>query len=411
MIKKRVVITGMSAITPLGNSWEEFKKNIQQGQSGVEYIPEWENIKELNTRLAAPIKDFSLPAHYTRKKMRTMGKVSKMAVRATEQAIAQSGLSEHTIIGDGNTGVSYGSCTGSTDAMKDFTKLISDSDISDVNATTYIRMMGHTAAVNIAVFFGLQGRVINTSTACTSGSQGIGYAYEAIQNGKQTIMLAGGAEELCASEAAIFDTLYATSLKNNTPSKTPRPFDKDRDGLVIGEGACTLVLEEFEHAKQRGGTILAELIGFGTNCDGNHVTQPTAETMGTVMQLTLNDASVNANDIGYVNAHGTATQIGDIAESSATHAIFGSKTPFSSLKGHIGHTLGACGAIEAWASINMMNDSWLAPTLNLDNVAEECAKLDYVKGNGRASKINMVMSNNFAFGGINTSLIFKKYEE
>lgn len=407
--KKRVVVTGMSAITPLGNSWEMFKNNIHQGVSGVEVMDEWKNIKELNTCLAAPVKEFTLPPHYTRKKMRTMGRVSKMAVRATELAIEQAGLSGHPEIGNGGTGVSYGSCTGSTDAMKDFTKLISDSDISDVNATTYIRMMSHTAPVNIAVFFGLQGRVITTSTACTSGSQGIGYAYEAIQTGKQNIMLAGGAEELCPSEAAIFDTLYATSLKNETPQETPRPFDKGRDGLVVGEGACTLVLEELSHAQERGATVLAEIIGFGTNCDGNHVTQPTADTMSTVMQLALDDAGISANEIGYINAHGTATQIGDIAESQATNSIFGEHISFSSLKGHIGHTLGACGAIEAWASINMMNDSWFSPTLNLEHIADECAPLQYIQGQGIEKQANAVMSNNFAFGGINTSLIFRKW--
>lgn len=408
MNKKRVVVTGMAAITSLGNSWAEFKTQLQNRKSAVRHMDAWENIKELNTRLAAPVGEFSLPSHYTRKKMRTMGRVSKLAVRASEMALEESRLLNNPILSSGDVGVSYGSCTGSTDAMQDFTKLISQSDISDVNATTYIRMMGHTAPVNIAVFFGLQGRVISTSTACTSSSQGIGYAYESIQCGKQKIMIAGGAEELCPSEAAIFDTLYATSLKNDFPSGTPRPFDEDRDGLVIGEGSCTFILEELEHAEERGAPILAELVGFGTNCDGKHVTQPTAGTMSTVMKLALSDADLSPEKIDYVNAHGTATKLGDAAESHATNEVFGSDISISSLKGNIGHTLGACGSLEAWAAINMMNDAWFAPTLNLENVSRDCAELDYIKNNGKEMQATYIMSNNFAFGGINTSLIFKK---
>ncbi len=407
-MNKRVVITGCAAITPLGNSWREFKAKLEAGNSAVCYMPEWENIGELNTRLAAPVQDFTLPPHYTRKKTRTMGRVSKLAVRATELALDDAGLLDSQVLASGATGIAYGSCTGSTDAMQDFTRLIAQADISDVNATTYIRMMSHTAPVNIAVYFGLKGRVIATSTACTSGSQGIGYAYESIQAGKQQVMIAGGAEELCPSEAAIFDTLYATSVQNDRPHATPRPFDRDRDGLVIGEGACTFILEELEHARARGAAIIAEVVGFGTNCDGNHVTQPTAATMSEVMKLALEDSGLAASDIPYVNAHGTATRVGDVAESLATREIFGGEVAISSLKGHIGHTLGACGAIEAWAAIHMMNEEWFAPTLNLAVVDDECADLDYLLGEGRRLTAPYIMSNNFAFGGINTSLIFKR---
>lgn len=408
MNRKRVVVTGISAITPLGDNWQEFKSKLQARQSAVQYMKDWDFIKEMNTRLAAPVSNFELPKHYTRKKIRTMGRVSKLAVRSSELALIDAGMLDHSAISDGSTGVSCGSCTGSTDAMLDFTKMISDGDISGVNATTYIRMMSYTAAANIAIFLGLKGRIHSTSTACTSGSQGIGYAFEAIQSGKQKVMLAGGAEELCPTEAAIFDTLYATSLKSDTPTETPRPFDKDRDGLVIGEGACIFVLEEYEFAKARGANIIAEVAGFATNCDGNHATQPTPETMATVMQMALADADLKPEQIGYVNAHGTGTQLGDIAESKATNTVFGSRMPISTLKGNIGHTLGACGSIEAWAGINMMNDNWFAPTLNLESVDEECAELDYIQGAGKELNVDYIMSNNFAFGGVNTSLIFKR---
>jgi 3-oxoacyl-[acyl-carrier-protein] synthase II len=221
-------------------------------------------------------------------------------------------------------------------------------------------------------------------------------------------MIAGGAEELCASEAAVFDTLFATSVRNDAPGTTPSPFDADRDGLVIGEGAGTLILEEMEHAKARGAKIYAEVVGFGTNSDGCHVTQPNAVTMKIAMQLALTDAGLAPSAIGYVNAHGTGTQHGDIAESQATMNLFGSRMPISSLKSYMGHTLGACGALEAWISIEMMNEGWFAPTINLKNVDPQCAELDYIAGEGRALQCEYVMSNNFAFGGINTSLIFKR---
>jgi 3-oxoacyl-[acyl-carrier-protein] synthase II len=222
-------------------------------------------------------------------------------------------------------------------------------------------------------------------------------------------MLAGGAEELDATEAAVFDTLFATSVKNDAPRLTPRPFDATRDGLVLGEGACTLVLEELEHAKARGARILAEVIGYGTNSDGAHVTHPQPGTMAQAIRLALEDAGVPASEVGYVNAHGTATDQGDIAEAAATHAVFGERIPISSLKSYMGHTLGACGALETWMTLEMMNDEWFAPTVNLERVDERCMPLDYITGAGRTIRTDTVMSNNFAFGGINTSLIFRRW--
>jgi 3-oxoacyl-[acyl-carrier-protein] synthase II len=269
--------------------------------------------------------------------------------------------------------------------------------------------MSHTAPVNIGVYFGLQGRIYTTSSACTSGSQGIGYAYEAIKRGQQVIMLAGGCEALCPTGAAVFDTLYATSVRNDEAHLTPRPFDRDRDGLVIGEGSGTLILEELEHALARDAKIHAELVGFGTNSDGRHVTQPSSETMQTVMNLSLRDADLSAEAIGYISAHGTATARGDIAESQATERVFGQKTPISAFKSFTGHTLGACGALEAWTSIEMMNSNWFHATVNLDNADPECGDLDYIMHQARSVETEYVMSNNFAFGGINTSLIFKRW--
>ena len=406
---KRVVVTGMAGVTAFGNDWQSVGPRLREERNAVRAMPEWAVYEGLNTRLAAPIADFALPARYPRKKTRAMGRVSELATVATELALAQAGLLDHPVLTNGRTGIAYGSSIGSTAPISAFGAMLNDKTTASITATTYVQMMPHTAAVNTGLFFGLRGRVIPTSSACTSGSQGIGYAYEAIKHGYQDVMVAGGAEELCPSEAVVFDTLFATSQMNDTPSLSPRPFDRDRDGLVIGEGAGTLILEELEHARARGAHIIAELVGFATNCDAAHVTQPQQETMQLCMALALADAGLEPKDIGYISAHGTATERGDIAESHATAALFGDRTPISSLKSYFGHTLGACGAIEAWLALEMMREGWFAPTINLREPDPACAPLDHVMGSGRALDVEYLMSNNFAFGGINTSLIFKRW--
>ncbi|WP_222101944.1 beta-ketoacyl-ACP synthase [Methylomonas koyamae] len=405
---KRVVVTGMAGLSPIGNDWPTIAQHLQSGRTGIRALEEWDQYRGLNTRLAAPVA-FGRPAHYSRKQTRSMGRVALLATYATELALIDAGLLDHPCLGSGNTGIAYGSCAGSFEAIADFGNMLLNHATDGLNATSYIRMMAHTAPVNIGLFFGINGRVYTTSSACTSGSQGIGYAYEAIKYGKQQVMVAGGADELSASEAAVFDTLFATSLRNAEPDQSPRPFDRDRDGLVIGEGAGTLVLEELEHAQARGAHIYAEVAGFGTNSDGLHVTQPDAASMQTTMRLALQDAGLPASAIGYISAHGTATEHGDIAESRATFAVFGGNTPISALKSYTGHTLGACGALEAWAAIMMMNAGWFHPTANLEQVDPACADLDYIRDQSRLVDTEYVISNNFAFGGINTALIFKRF--
>ncbi len=405
----RVVVTGFGGVTSIGDDWEQIEQSLKLKKTGIQLMPDWQTVDGLNTSLGGPVLDFAKPAHYKRKQVRAMGRVALMATVATEKALMDANLLEDLALKDGRTGISYGSSGGSVAPISAFAKLSDNSDMSGITSTTYIQMMNHTCAVNIAVFFGLQGRVIPTSSACTSGSQGIGYAYEAIKYGHQQVMIAGGAEELSVNGAAIFDTLYATSIKNDTPELTPRPFDKKRDGLVVGEGAGTLILEELEHAKARGAKIYAEVVGYGTNCDGKHVTQPTSDTMKVAMQLALNDANLPPTVVGYVSAHGTATDRGDIAESTATNHIFGGKAPISSMKSYLGHTLGACGSIEAWFAIEMMNRDTFYPTANLDEIDPECADLDYIVGEARSINTEYIMSNNFAFGGINTSLVFKRW--
>jgi 3-oxoacyl-[acyl-carrier-protein] synthase II len=263
-------------------------------------------------------------------------------------------------------------------------------------------------AVNIGVLYGICGRIIPTSTACTSGSMGIGYAYEAIKYGMQDVMIAGGAEELCPTMVAVFDTLFATSDNNDQPDITPRPYDQNRDGLVIGEGAGTLILEEYEHAVARGATIFGEIVGFASNSDGAHITQPQADKMEIALRKSLEDARLSPADIDIVNGHGTATDHGDLAESKATRAVFDRAIPIHTLKGHFGHTLGACGAIEAWLGLEMMRDETFVPTANLVSPDPECADLDYIRSEPRTISAEYLMSNNFAFGGINTSLIFAR---
>ncbi|MBM7456147.1 3-oxoacyl-[acyl-carrier-protein] synthase II [Oceanisphaera litoralis] len=406
---QRVVITGMAGFSPIGNDWQTIRDNLAAGRSGIVRMDDWDCYEGLNTRLAAPVQNFKMPSHYNRKALRSMGRVAQLGVYATERALSNASLSGSEELGNGRVGVSFGSSAGDSQAFVDFGNMLMNFSSDGLNANSYIKMMSHTAPVNIGVHFGIRGRVITTSSACTSGSQGIGYAYEAIKFGTQDIMIAGGSEGLCATEAAVFDTLYATSVVNDTPHLSPRPFDRDRDGLVIGEGGCVLILEELEHAKARGARIHAEIVGFGTNSDGSHITQPSASTMEIAIRQALKGAALPPSRIGYISAHGTATSRGDIAESQATAAVFGSSTPISSLKSYTGHTLGACGALEAWTAIEMMNEGWFCPTLNLDNVDPGCAKLDYIMHEVRKIETEYVMSNNFAFGGINTSLIFKRW--
>ena len=403
---KRVVVTGMSGITSLGETAEQIFEQFTLGKSGIRYMPDWEIYPDLRSKLAGPVESFTVPKHFNRKVTRGMGRVALMSTVCAEKALEDAGLLHADILRSGDAGVAFGSSAGSVDAVREFGTMLLEHNMSQLNATTYIRMMSHTSAVNMTVYFGLKGLTLPTSCACTSGSMAIGQAYEAIKYGKQTVMIAGGAEELSAAGSAVFDVLLATSVQNDHPEKTPRPFDANRDGLVVGEGAGCLILEEYEHAQARGATIYAEIIGYGSNTDGQHVTRPDSEMMGRCMQLALKDAQLTAADIDYVNAHGTSTDQGDIAESQATVRILGQK-PISSLKSYFGHTLGACGAIEAWLSIEMMQRNQFVPTLNLDNIDPACAELDYICGDIRPMSAKIIMTNNFAFGGINTSLIFK----
>ena len=406
---RRVVVTGMSGLCALGSDWPAIEAGLHAGRNAVRTMPAWDAYRNLNTRLAAPIEGFAPPEHWSRKQLRSMGRVSQLAVRAGELALTDAGLLGDPVLRSGRVGVACGSSIGSTPDISDFAQMLLSGDAPGLNANSYVRIMPHTTGANAGIFFGLRGRIIPTSTACTSGSQGVGFAYEAIKHGYQDVMLGGGAEELCPSAAMAFDMLYATSRRNDDPGSTPRPYDRDRDGLVIGEGGCMLVLEELGHAQARGARIYAEVVGFATNSDGAHVTRPETETMRIVMELALQSAGLEPAAIGYVNGHGTATEQGDIAETRATSTLFGSRMPLSSQKSYLGHTLGACGALESMFSIEMMRSGWFAPTINLENVDPRCGELDYITGDGRRLEVEHVMNNNFAFGGVNTALVFRRW--
>lgn len=413
--KRRVVVTGAGMVTELGRTWEEAYDKLKNGKSCVRHWEVLDRYNSLKTKLGCPYTG-ELPS-FPRKKVRGMGRVALLSLTATNDALKMAGLLNETgdnvidELHNGRTGIAYGCCMGSIDAVADLAALYKNDDNSALTSQTYIKLMPQTCAANLSVFYQLKGRCLVTDVACASGSQSIGYAYEAIEDGRQDIMIAGGADELNAGDIAIFDTLAAASVKNDDPTHVPAPFDKSRDGLVLGEGAGTLILEDLEHAVKRGAKIYAELVGFSTNMDGDHITSPNPVTQAEALRLSIKDAGIDPSEIAYVNTHGTATHHGDICETSSVYEVFKRPVPVSSTKSYVGHTLGACGAVEAWITINMMNEGWFHPTLNLNEVDEECAPLNYIKGEGLKADAKYVMSNNFAFGGVNTSLIFKKWEE
>lgn len=398
-------MTGIGIASPLGCDLGEAAARLRANDHGITTMPQWDALSHFAPRVAAPV---VIPAalEIPHRAARTMGRVAQLATVATTIAIRDGGLGADEFA-DGTIGLAYGSTHGSSKANEDWVrKLLSQNGFLGMTATTYLKFMSHTTSANLATHFGIHGRVISTSAACVSATQAIGHGFEMIGSGLSEVMLCGGAEELHFSHAAVFDMLHAASKAfNTTPELTPRPFDRRRDGLVVGEGAGTLVLEEYERARRLGKRIYAEIVGYGTNCDGTHVTNPSADGMRGAMELALRSAGCGPEQIDYVNAHATGTTIGDTAESQATHALFGRRVPVSSLKGSLGHTLGACGALEVAFSIAMLREGWIAPTRNLEVVGDDCAPLDYVMGESRHARLQRVICNKFAFGGINTSLV------
>ena len=407
-MSRRVVVTGIGFLSPLGDDILTLKESILQNKSGVKVMESWqEEISGIATIIAAPIVEQDYK-DIPRKYRRSMGKVALMSAKSMQSAIDDSGL-EQSHIQDLRTGLSFGSTMGANEALMEWISTVyTNKSFKNQNSMVFLKSMSHTISANLAALFSIKGRNIPTCSACTSSSQAIGAGYESVKYGMSDIMFVGGAEGLHYLSEGVFEVIAATSTGyNDNPTLTPKPFDRDRDGLIIGEGAGTLVLEEYEHAKKRGAKIYAELRGYATTCDGNHLTTPSREGMGNVMNIALENANLSPKDIGYINAHATSTQKGDIEESHATYEIFGKNVPISSTKSYMGHLLGGCGVVESIISIMALNEKLLPANKNLDNVDPECADLDYIREH-RDTSIEHVMSNNFAFGGINTSLIFSK---
>lgn len=409
MNPRRVAITGIGFESPLGRDIDTFTRRLFQGESAVRDYGDQLAPTGLATRLASIVPDFDERA-IPRQSRRSMSRVSMMAVSATRRAIDDAGLGTDLIQHE-RTGVSFGSTMGGTSATeKCFRQFIETGSLTEgMLSTTFLQIMSHTCAANIVTAFGIPGRVTSTCVACASSTQGIGLGYEAIKYGMADRMICGGAEEFHPAMVAVFDVMRATSTNfNDRPSLTPRPFDAHRDGIVVGEGAGTFVLEDWETARRRGARVYAEVVGFHTNADGGHMTNPSHQGMAAVMRGALRDAGLSASDVSYVNAHATATAVGDVAESLAIADVFGSKTPVSSTKGHLGHLMGAAGVLESLACVGFLREDRVAPTLNLETPDPACAPIDHVTREPRAVSLRYILKNSFAFGGINASIIIGK---
>ncbi len=407
---KRVVITGMGSVSPFGRGTDQLITSLEAGRSGVRHVAELETMKGMRSQVAAtvPELDFHL---IPRKFRRSMSLMSIFATLACQDALEQAGLGAADCV-TGELGVSLGSTVGSPNAfysaMEDF---FSDNSFERLKSTFFLQIMGHSCAANVAQALGINGRILAPSAACATGCQAIGYGYEMIAMGKQQQMLCGGADEFHPMTAAVFDILNAISTSYNAqPTKTPRPFDRDRDGLVCGEGSGVLLLESLDSARQRGAAILGEVVGFATLADPTNIANPNSEMMEQCMRKAVADAGLEADQISYVNAHATATEQGDQAESHAIHRLFGSAVPVSSLKGHLGHTMAACGALELVATLEMMARKKIIPTRNLENIDPRCAPLNYVTALQDAH-IDAVIKNNFALGGVNSSIVVRRYQD
>jgi 3-oxoacyl-[acyl-carrier-protein] synthase II len=406
MGKRRVVVVGMGIRSPIGNTLEEFIKSLKERRSGISIMPEWQNIKGLRTRVAGLCHLEGEGELIPRQYRRSMGRVAMLAALSAIDAVKSSGLSEEEIASQA-CGVSYGSTEGSVRSQMDYIgNMIQNRSLEGIPASWYLKCMSHTCAANLSILFHTRGPFIASCPACVSGSQGIGFGYETIKAGKADIMITGGADEVDILSAAVFDLMLATSSNyNDRPTETPRPFDEKRDGLVVAEGAATLILEEYERAKNRGAPIFGEIEGFWTNGSGMHLTNSDARSMEECLSAALKDARRNAAEIQHVSAHATGTTHGDEVEATVINKIYGPDVPTTSIKGYMGHTMGACGAIEAIATLLQMRGGFIASTLNLETPDPALPPLDHVVGESRDQRFSVGVTNNFAFGGVNTSLV------
>ena len=404
---KRVVITGTGVISPLGNNVASFISGIEEGRSAVVRMPGLEQYLGMRCLVAAPAElrdEKAIP----RQNRRSMGRLSIFSAQAALQAVSEAGITEQ-MLSSGRLGCVIGSTMGSAESINEaFETLLSQKDISLLSGSKFFQCISNTAVMNVAEYLKITGYVLATCGACASSLQAIGAGFDLIRTGQQAIMLCGGAEGLHPTVVGSFDILFATSSGyNEKPSETPRPFDAKRDGLVCGEGAGIVVLEEYEHARRRGTKIYAEIVGYRTCGNGNHVSQSDQKTMILCINEALKSAKVLPSEIDYINAHATGTVQGDKEEASAIRDVFDDRVCVSSLKGYIGHTMGASGAIELIASLIMMQKGVIYPTRNLEQVADDCSGINHVL-KPMKKEINIFLKNCFAFGGINAALVCKK---
>ena len=410
--RRSVVITGLGAVTPLATAVEESWRKLCQGKSGVAKITRFDSSGS-KVQIAAEIKDFHPEDFLDKKKIRRTDPFIQYALAATRMAIDDSRL---TI--DGNNasrvGVVLGSCVGGMTTYEKNLFALLDEGAERVSPFFIPGFIANMAAGEISMAFGARGPSKCVITACATGSNCIGDAFRLIQYDEADAMIAGGSEAyILPVGIAGFDKMRALSRRNNEPEKASRPFDKDRDGFVIGEGAGVVILEEMESAMRRGAKIYAELAGYGYNIDGVHITEPDWENQARCLMLALNDAAISPSDVDYINAHGTSTVLNDVSETKAIKAALGEhskKVPISSNKSMIGHLLGAAGVVEAIFTVLTMRDGIIPPTINYETPDPEC-DLDYVPNIARKAQVNIALSNSFGFGGVNATLVLKKFKE
>ncbi len=403
-----VVVTGVGIISPLGNSYKELFAALIAGRSGVRQLPELERVGGLRSRLAATVQGIE-PKQIPRKYRRSMSNMSIYAYLASRQALEMAVYPEEQL-SSGRMGVSIGSTLGSTETSESFFRdYFRDYSLERMKSGLFFQLMGHSCAANVAQSLGITGRVLAPSSACATSCQAIGYAYEQIAFGRQDAILCGGADEFHPLTVATFDVMHAASTDfNQQPNEAPRPFDSRRDGVVCGEGSGIFLLEKKSSALARGVEILAEIVGFATTSDTSSIANPDIGSMVECMQLAVEDAGLQPAQIDYVNAHATGTEQGDIAEAEAIGRLCGDQTPVSSLKGHLGHTMAASGAIELAGSLGMLQNQILIGTRNLQQIDERCAAVQHLQENRRQC-LQYILKNNFAMGGINSTIILRSY--
>ena len=408
---RRVVITACSAITPIGHTRAEIVDSLRRGVSGVKTLREDHLLSKFIHSQVFGTVDYPIAFDFRRTFRKTMGPVAYYACQVAKEVLDQACLPPEFVT-SGRLGVAFGSTHGSPTVQREIYKTFfgaSQSEFRAIGAVDYLKSMVHTTAVNITKMFGITGRVISSSTACTTSSQSIGFGYEAVKYGMQDAMLCGGADEYDTTTVAVFDNLMACSTAfNDRPRCTPRPFDRQRDGLVVGEGAGAVLLEEYEQARKRGAVILGEVVGFACNNNGGDLILPNRAGISETLRLGLEDAALATDEVDFVSAHATGTKMGDVIEAQAIHAVYGGGPFVTGLKGYMGHTMGSCGAIETILTLYMMQDGFIAPTLNLEEPDERCAMIRHTM-RLREQPIRVASIQNFAFGGVNTNLLIKRF--